>query len=68
MLAPIPRLCQSYDVLSVTVHWKTYIVVKKDMWLVYKHTGKGTDYEVYKEAKTQQQMKLESISDILSTN
>ena len=26
------------------------IIYKQDMWRVYKHAGKDTDYEVYKEA------------------
>ena len=32
------------------------------MWWVYKHTGKDRDYEVYKEALTLLQTKLESES------
>ena len=41
---------------------------KQNMWRVYKHTGKDTDYDAYKEAQMQQQTKLESLSEILSTN
>ena len=40
------------------------------MWRVYKHTGNDKDYEAYKEALyilTQQQTKLESLSEMLST-
>ena len=41
---------------------------KQNMWRVYKHTGKDKDYDAYKEAKMQLQTKLESLSEILSTN
>ena len=42
---------------------------KQAMWWVYKHTGKGKYYEVYKQKhSTKQQMQFESLSDILSTN
>ena len=41
---------------------------KQDMWRVSKHTGKDTDYEVYKEALNAATMKSESLSEILSTN
>ena len=40
---------------------------RKDMWRVYKRTGKDEDYDVYKEAQNAA-TKLESLSDILSKN
>ena len=41
---------------------------KQSMWRVYKHTGKDKDYEVYREALNAATTKLESLSEILSSN
>ena len=38
------------------------------MWRVYKHTGKENDHEDTKMHRAQQQIKLESLSESLSTN
>ena len=40
----------------------------QNMWRVYKHTGKDTDYDAYKEALNAATKKLESLSEILSTH
>ena len=41
---------------------------KQNMWRVYKHTRKDNDYEAYKEALNAATRKVESLSEILSTN
>ena len=41
---------------------------KQNMWRGYKPTGKDTDYDAYKEALNAATKKLESLSEILSTN
>ena len=41
---------------------------KHNMWRVYKHTGKDKDYDATKRQYMQQQTKLESLSEMLSTN
>ena len=46
------------------------IIYKQNMWLVYKHMEKDKDYDAYKEAlnAATNEVRLESLSDILSTN
>ena len=45
-----------------------YIGKEDYMWLVYKHTGKENDREDTKRHRAQQQIKLASLSESLSTN
>ena len=41
---------------------------KQNMWRVYKHTGNDKDYEVYERALNAAKTRVESLSEILSTN
>ena len=44
------------------------IIYKQNMCRIYKHTGKDTDYEVYKEALNAATNEVRKLSEILSTN